>query len=222
MDAYRAITVDDHFDWATRAAIVRWQDVRGLQQTGTIPLGQVVFLRRRIRVDRAAAPLGSQVGPGARILLGTSNERVVTAQVDTDRRHLVAIGDRVRVILPAGSGGTVTGRVTRIGRVAAQNDTGQPPAVPVTVRLRLPPRARDLEQAPVQVAITSARSRDVLMVPVTALLATPGGGYQVRVVGGGPPRLVEVRPGLYDDNAGTVEVSGDRLREGMTVEVPAA
>lgn len=224
MDPYRAMTVDGHFTWATRAAIVRWQAARGVpswQRTGTIPLGHVVFLPRGIRVERAVADVGVPVSPGARILVGTSNERVVTAQVDTDRRHLVHLGDRVDVGLPAGSGGSVAGRVTRIGRVAAAAQPGTPPRVPVTVALRLPKRARDLEQAPVRVAITSARSRDVLMVPVTALLARPGSGYQVRVVGGRAPRLVAVRPGLYDDDAGAVEVSGAGLREGMAVEVPA-
>jgi hypothetical protein len=58
-------------------------------------------------------------------------------------------------------------------------------------------------------------------VPVTALLAKPGGGYQVRVRAGGGGQLVDVRPGLYDDATGEVEVGGAGLTEGMTVEVPA-
>jgi hypothetical protein len=33
-------------------------------------------------------------------------------------------------------------------------------------------------------------------------------------------RLLEVRPGLYDDGAGTVEVADAGLSEGMTVEMP--
>jgi hypothetical protein len=61
----------------------------------------------------------------------------------------------------------------------------------------------------------------VLLVPVTALLAKPGGGYQVRVLTGDVGQLVDVRPGLYDDATGEVEVSGAGLAEGMTVEVPA-
>ncbi len=59
------------------------------------------------------------------------------------------------------------------------------------------------------------------MVPVTALLAKAGGGYQVRVIGPDGARLVDVEPGLFDDAAGTVEVAGPGVAAGMTVEVPA-
>jgi peptidoglycan hydrolase-like protein with peptidoglycan-binding domain len=225
LDPARSITVDDHFSWATAAAIRRWQSRRGLPvagRTGTIPLGQVVFLPGAIRVSRVGLRLGVSVGPGAAVLSGSSSTRVVTAQVTTDQRHLVHRGARVLVTLPTG-GDPVAGTVTRIGHVASSNPEApaNQPIVPVTVALRLPRGVGDLEQAPVQVAITAARRRNVLMVPVTALLAKVGGGYQVRAVEGGGPRLVEVEPGLFDDTAGTVEVAGAGLREGMSVEVPA-
>jgi hypothetical protein len=51
---------------------------------------------------------------------------------------------------------------------------------------------------------------------VTALLARPGGGYQVRLADG---RYVPVEPGLFDDTTGMVEVTG--LAGGQRVEVPA-
>jgi hypothetical protein len=227
MDPARAIAVDDRLTRATTAAIVRWQAARGLpavRRTGTLPLGQVVFLTGDVRVDQAAAEVGASVGPGTAILSGTSATQVVTARVTTDRQFLVHVGDRVRVRLPSG-GSPVEGSVTRIGRIAAAASnpapgTAPPPSVPVTVTLPLPAGAADLEQAPVQVEITTARHTGVLMVPVTALMARPGGGYQVRVVQKGAGRLLEVRPGLYDDGAGTVEVAGAGLGEGMTVEVP--
>jgi hypothetical protein len=87
--------------------------------------------------------------------------------------------------------------------------------------LRLPGDTGDLDQAPAQVSITVEVHRGVLLVPVTALLAKPGGGYRVRVLTGGVGHLVDVRAGLYDDATGNVEVSGAGLSEGMTVEVPA-
>jgi hypothetical protein len=60
------------------------------------------------------------------------------------------------------------------------------------------------------------------MVPVTALLAAADGGYQVRVVrANGVRTAVGVEPGLFDDAAGTVEVTGG-VQEGMKVEVPAS
>ena len=57
--------------------------------------------------------------------------------------------------------------------------------------------------------------------PVTALLARSGGGYAVEVVAGdGTHHLVRVTPGLFDDVAGMVQVSGAGLRAGQHVVVP--
>ena len=225
MDPAHLLRVDQHFSSATAAAIRRWQLAQGLpaaRRTGTIELGQVVFLPGAIRVGQAAVGTGASVGPGTRVIAGTSTSQVVTAQVTTDQRFLVRVGDRVEVTLPSAAD-PVAGRVKRIGRVAsAPSAPGSQPTVPVTVTL--PRRASNsavLDQAPVQVAITVERRRNVLLVPVTALLARTGGGYQVRVLDNAAARLVEVQPGLYDDSAGTVEVSGGGLRPGMIVEVPA-
>ena len=67
-------------------------------------------------------------------------------------------------------------------------------------------------------AITQQRDRNVLAVPVTALLARPGDGYAVRVSRSGH-RLIPVTTGLFDDASGLVEVSGPGLAAGLTVEV---
>jgi Putative peptidoglycan binding domain len=82
-------------------------------------------------------------------------------------------------------------------------------------------RVRSVGRVPVQVAITTEASRDVLAAPITALLAEPGGGYAVALVEGGGRRLVRVETGLFDETTGLVEVAGQGLAEGATVEVPA-
>jgi len=69
----------------------------------------------------------------------------------------------------------------------------------------------------VSVDLVSERRRDVLTVPVTALVARPGGGYAVESAA--DHILVAVTPGLYTDSL--VEVSGSGLRAGMRVVVPA-
>jgi multidrug efflux pump subunit AcrA (membrane-fusion protein) len=61
----------------------------------------------------------------------------------------------------------------------------------------------------------------VLAVPISALLAQPGGGYAVQVENGTTTRLLTVTTGLFDEVAGRVEVSGAGLAPGMRVEVPA-
>jgi hypothetical protein len=77
-----------------------------------------------------------------------------------------------------------------------------------------------LDQAPVWVAVTTAARTGVLAVPVTALRAADAGGYEVVAVAPGTPRTVAVRPGLLDERAGLIEVTGAGLAEGMRVEVP--
>ena len=51
-----------------------------------------------------------------------------------------------------------------------------------------PQAAGTLDQAPVTVNITTASARNVLVVPVGALLAQASGGYDVEVVGPGNTR----------------------------------
>ena len=72
------------------------------------------------------------------------------------------------------------------------------------------------------VNITTARVRNVLAVPVGALLARSAGRYDVEVAGpGNARRYVPVTPGIFDDNSGLVQVTG-ALRPGERVVVPAS
>ena len=62
----------------------------------------------------------------------------------------------------------------------------------------------------------------MLAVPVTALLAQSSGGYVVEVIGPrGARRWVAVRPGIFDDNSGLVQVTG-ALAPGQRVVVAAS
>jgi hypothetical protein len=116
-----------------------------------------------------------------------------------------------------------------VGKVAtiASNDSGGPgsatPTVPVTIRTASPTATGGLDQAPVLVEITTATVHDALTVPVNALLALAGGGYAVEVVDpAGTHHLVTVSPGLFDDAAGLVQVTGSGLSDGQHVVVPGS
>ena len=79
-----------------------------------------------------------------------------------------------------------------------------------------------LDQAPVQVAITTGTVRDALVVPVNALVTLSGGGYAVEVAeAAGAHRLVAVTPGLFDDADGLVAVTATGLPAGTRVVVPS-
>jgi peptidoglycan hydrolase-like protein with peptidoglycan-binding domain len=214
--------VDARFTAATADAIRRWQASWGLpaaQRTGTLAQGRVVFLPDALRVSEIGAPAGSALAPNTPVLMATSTRRVVTAQLTADRQHTVKTGDTVQVSVNGLA--PFPGTLTRIGKVAtvAPDQQGRAPlaTVPVTIAVTLPAGSPELDQAPVQVAIATRTHTGVLMVPVAALLARPGGGYHVKLVMGG---YVEVRPGLFDDITGTVEVAG-ALTENSLVEVPA-
>ncbi|WP_426512579.1 peptidoglycan-binding protein [Dactylosporangium sp. McL0621] len=228
LDPQHGITVDRHFGDATATAIRRWQKARGLpvaERTGGLPLGQVVFLPGALRVGDAVVAPGGTAGPGAPVLSVSSTARVVRVALTASRQASVHPGDPVKVTVP-GLNTALDGTVREVGTVATTATEGNgapgPATVPMVVTVTLPPGAPVLDQAPVQVAITGAQRRNVLLVPVTALLAGAAGGYQVAVVDGAGRRLVTVQTGLFDENAGTVEVTGDGLTVGVRVEVPAS
>jgi peptidoglycan hydrolase-like protein with peptidoglycan-binding domain len=233
MDPSATMTVDQHFSAATAAAVRRWQVARGLPlaaRTGRLTLGEVVFRPGKLRVGHVGIAAGQSAGPGTGMLTVSWTRQVVNLPLTTDQRSQVHAGNPVEITLP-GSTQVVRGRVRRVGSVATaptqanQNGgngaDGGPATINVTIDLIKPGKTlRGLDLSPVQVAITSAQRRGVLTVPITALLARPGGGYQVAVLDGAHRTLVPVEPGLYDDQEGTVEVTGDGISAGVRVEVP--
>jgi multidrug efflux pump subunit AcrA (membrane-fusion protein) len=88
------------------------------------------------------------------------------------------------------------------------------------VRLDHPEKANGYDQAPVDVEFVSDARKNVLTVPVTALLALRGGGYAVEVVAGNTTEVVPVEVGMFAD--GLVEVTGKGLGPGDRVGVPSA
>jgi len=186
---------------------------------GSLSLGQVVFEPTTLRVATVTGSLGGAAsGP---VLTATSDRHVVTIQLDASQQSEVKAGDTVSITLPDGT--ATPGVATAVGTVATTSGSGGSPAttVPVQVKLTDPKAAGTLDQAPVTVNITTASVKNVLAVPVGALLARSPGGYVVEVAG--PPntrRWVPVRPGIFDDTSGLVQVTG-ALAPGQRVVVPA-
>jgi peptidoglycan hydrolase-like protein with peptidoglycan-binding domain len=208
------LDVDDHWDWATTAAVKRFQDARGLTEDGVLTRGEVVFRRGATRIGQLRAAVGDQTAPGRPLADVSSTRRQVTVKLDATRQGLAHRGDAVTVALPTGR--TVRGRITDVGDVA-QKGSGQDAVATVDVTIALHGRASrgtGLDQAPVDVGLAVDRRHDVLTVPVKALLARQGGGFAVQVLEGSRKRLVPVQPGLYADDR--VEVEG-ALREGERV-----
>ena len=112
----------DEFNWATKAGVEKLQNHLGVDQTGELELGDVVFLPTAARVTTLLATLG---GPAAGpVLSASSTARTVSVALDPDLQSEVKAGDRVTITLPDGS--TTPGRVTSVGKVATtpSNNSG--------------------------------------------------------------------------------------------------
>jgi multidrug efflux pump subunit AcrA (membrane-fusion protein) len=214
------------FTNATATAIDALQRSLGLPKTGELPLGSVVFEPTPVRVTAVHPQVGAPVAGGAPVLDVTSTTPVVNVALPVTQTYLVKVGDAVTVTLPDNS--TADGTITAVGSVAtassnsgASNGNNQPSAtVNVTVALSHASAAGSLDQAPVTVNITNQSVQQTLAVPTTALLALAGGGYAVEVVDpDGVHHLVGVTTGLFDDQAGLVQVSGSGLDAGQKVVI---
>lgn len=226
------IRVDGTWDAGTTAAVLDWQRSKGLEETGSIEFGRVVFQPGRRRVatvsEATAAPTApatpaAPADPGAQqgapaLMTTTSTRRIVTVDLETTQFELADRGAGVRVEMPEGE--EVGGRIVRVGRTAeavpaSEEDSDPTPTVELTIRLKRRSSAVGLDQAPVDVELEKERARDVLTIPVTALLARQGGSFAVEVREDDRRRIVPVETGLYTD--GYVEITGPGLRAGTTV-----
>jgi hypothetical protein len=203
----------DYFSWDTRYALRKLKAKLGINGAiGTLPLGSAIFEPSALRVAAVSASLGSPAtGP---IFTATSARQQVTIDLDGAEQGEVKVGDTVSIALPNGT--NTPGVITSVGKVATTSASGST-TVPVAVSLKHPKAARGLTSAPVNVTITTISVPNVLVVPVGALLAQPGGGFAVEVAGPHGHHLVHVTTGLFDSAAGKVQVSGAGLAAGQRV-----
>ena len=231
----------DYYSAGTAYAVGLLQARLGLTVTGTLPLGQAAFLPGPALVTGpgTSTVLGGPATAGSVVLTATSVTPVVTIDLDPAQQQEVKPGDQVSITLPDGS--TTPGVITQVGRVATSSSStsggsssgatgsggsssnssagGSGATITVLASLTHPKAAGKLNQAAVTVTITTGSAPDALTVPVNALLAQPGGRYAVKVTGPGGHHLVTVTPGLFDDAAGLVQVTGN-LTPGQHVVVP--
>jgi len=206
--------LDASWDKATTAAVKRWQRHLHVKVTGRVALGSVVFRPGPVRVGAHRAELGDAVGPGTPVYDATGDAQQITADLKADRRRLVHVGDPVNILLPGGA--RTTGTIRSIGAVAHASPDGSSTTISLEIALDDASVAAGYDQATVSIEITTQVARDVLAVPVTALVALRGGGYAVEVVRGGTTELVRVEPGMFAD--GYVEVTATGLDDASHLE----
>jgi hypothetical protein len=209
----------DYFSAETKYALELLQDALGIKKTGKLALGQAVFLPGAARITHLMATLATMLAPGAMVAQATSTRRQVVVQLDAAQQGSIKAGDRVTITLP--NNRTTPGVVLAVGKVATAGSSST--TVPLYIAPRNPSVTGSLDQAPVQVQITTASVNHALVVPVGALLALAGGGYAVETVDArGIHRLVAAATGLFDDADGLVQVTGTALHAGERVVIPSS
>jgi peptidoglycan hydrolase-like protein with peptidoglycan-binding domain len=207
---YTGFTADAVYRNTTGAAVRAWQKRLGVAQTGTVPLGHVIFTTGEVRVGEHRARVGEQAGPEP-LYEATSTERRVVFAMDPKHQRLAPVDGPATVVLAGGRelAGTVAA-------VAKPTEAGKEATVTVRVADQ---RALDSPEGdPADVRLVVRERRDVLAVPVVALLALDGDRYGVEVVDGGTATVVPVEVGLFTD--GKVEIRAAGLAEGTHVSVP--
>lgn len=242
------IVIDDAWQPATSTGVEALQTSLGEAATGSLAVGQVVFLPGDQIVSAVDTGLGSAGGAGdpsadsstsdpnsagnsspasstgsgastTAILQTTSTQLIVTVDLPASSQSEAKAGETVTVEMSAGN--TVNGVITAVSPIAASSSSsaagsssGSQATIPVTIKLKGHVSGAGLDQAPVSVNFAEAVASNVLSVPVTALLATPGGGYVVQEAQA-PHQLMAVATGLFA--AGYVQISGPGIYDGLQV-----
>jgi peptidoglycan hydrolase-like protein with peptidoglycan-binding domain len=201
------VTVDDEFDSATRTMVKLWQAGLGVEQTGEIVLGSIVFLPPATTVTAAEQEVGDSVSEGDTVLQLAASTQEVVIEVPEDDQALVVPGLAVKV-------GDLEGTVAELR--SADSDGA------VIVEAVVIP-ASEIEGATngssVTVTLTLENATNVLLVPAEALVSHIDGTYAVQLEGAGDTSkwlTVEV-VGVSGSN---VAVRGDGVAEGTAVLLP--
>jgi len=214
---------DTRFTWDTTVAVRAWQTSLGLERTGAVDRSTILFTDQDLRVDAVDSRVGAQVGAGSPLYQATSLHLVVELNVTSSDREVAVVGSPVTVTLPTGA--TTAGVVETVAAPVSKpgtDGTGSSIVVPVRISVADQVVVADLVVAGVSVGFAGTVTDDVLTVPVEALVPISDTRFAVEL-----PRktaetertLVPVTVGAFA--SGIVEISGDRIVDGLAVVVPA-
>jgi len=228
------LTVDEEFTDRTAEAVKRWQKALGLKQTGKVELGRVIVLQDRVvYVEEVTAKAGGTevAGSDSTVLKVAKPDLFATVQLADDQIAQLMPGREVTVRFD--SGGVSKGKVKEITRSSGAGDGGggsggevgkdQATATISLTGQKQAEAAIDQARPTITVTVPDEKAKDVLVVPVTALLARPEGGYGVQVARSGrqEPALVRVRVGLIVGARAQVTPDSGTLRVGDKVVIPS-
>lgn len=213
-------TVNKEFTWYTESALLDLQEDLGVDEDGIASPADFVVVEDALRVGAHTATVGQQLVLGTTVELYSASalDRVVNVDLDPSDESLANVGAKATVTLPDGA--NIRATVSSVGEVETTTaaDGTETSTIPVELTVEESKKVADLDVATVSVDLARDTKKDVVAVPVTALVALAEGGFAVELVDGtGDPVLTAVEPGLYAD--GYVEIL-DGVDVGDTVVVP--
>ena len=203
------MVVDDEFDDDTAAAVSAWQAGYGLEVTGEVTLGTVVFVPSAATVRSVNIAVGDDLADGTvALVLAAASQQVVIDVPDGDEA-LITPGLEVGLGGSGGSTGVVTllRSVERNGSVVVQAVIA--PAAPLDAA----------DGAVVKVTVSVDELDGVLVVPSEALVSRLDGNYALQVLlpdGTSEFRSVEV----LGVSGSTAAVRGEGIEAGTEVLQP--
>jgi membrane fusion protein, multidrug efflux system len=217
------LSVDREYTSATASAVQEWEDDLGRDDPdGKVSQGDLVFAETALRVGSVEAAAGAPAQAGTAVLAAASTSRVVDLDLDASRSNDLEVGAEVTLTMPDGK--DTTGTVASVGSQTetSSTDPQADPSVPVEIAVDRPATAKAFDSGTVDVVLERSRDENVLVLPVTALLALREGGYAVQIVDpsqGNGYRLGAVTIGTVADDE--VAVTGDGIKPGVEVRVPS-
>lgn len=206
-DPDAAMTIDDEFDSDTKAAVERWQAALGVEVTGEVALGTVVFLPTATTVTSTSVAIGDEVGDGSSIVSLEGTTQQVVIDVPTEDQPYVLPGTAV----------VVAGTPATVESLRSADESGT-----IAVQAIISPSAHvdAADGSAVKVQLTIEQATGVLLVPADALLSKLDGTYALQTAAtDGAHEFVTVE--LLGVSNGKAGVRGDGLADGDTVWVPA-
>ena len=204
------MVVDDEFDDDTATAVAAWQAGYGLEVTGEVTLGSIVFVPSAATVQSVNIAVGDDVADGTvALVLAAASQQVVIDVPDGDEA-LITPGLEVGL---GGSGGN-TGIVTLLRSVERSGSV-------VVQAVIAPSTTLDaVDGAVVTVTVSVDELDGVLVIPSEALVSRLDGSYALQVVlsdGISEFRSVEI----LGVSGSTAAVRGEGIEAGMEVLQPA-
>jgi hypothetical protein len=200
----------------TQAQAVRdkaQQEVTDAQVTSVGPKDLLAVTTTTLRVDTVSASLG--MDSAGQVITWTDTMMFARAELTDSQRLMIATGSEVTVTLPDGM--EVPGVVEEV-TASHVDEYDMWTTIPAEVRVALEDQGL-LEQygvCGVTIRLVQGEAADVLVVPVTALVALSEGGYAVQKENG---ELIGVDVGLIADTRAEITVTYGDLEEGDVVVV---